>query len=94
MNERLSAFKIDATTGKRSGVFRDSLVENIAELAAVLPALNVARDPELDRMARAMLGTLTKHDGDSLRDSEGARQETLDATAELLGEMANFRAVA
>ena len=94
MNERLSAFKIDATTGKRSGVFRDSLVENIAELAAVLPALNVARDPELDRMARAMLDKLTKHDGDTLRDSEVARQETLDATAELLGEMANFRAVA
>jgi hypothetical protein len=54
--DKLSAFRPSAGKGdKAEGIFRDSLIGNVAELVALLPAFNVVGDPELtaitDRLA-------------------------------------------
>lgn len=78
--------------GKRAtGTFRDSLVENVRDLANMLPKLNLFEDPEIDKLA-GRLTDLGVWEPDQLRKSESARvtaqqnaEEILDRVKEMLG---------
>lgn len=52
---------------KRTRTFRDSLVKGMAQLADVLPGLNVTGDPKLDKLASDIAGKLTLADPATLR---------------------------
>jgi hypothetical protein len=82
MVERLKAYTPATETDRAQGVFRDSLVENVRELAATLPLLNVFGDPALDRLA-IQLADLAKVDASQLRESDNIRAATA-AKAEAL----------
>ncbi len=55
-------------------VFRDSLVENIADTCRIAPALNLGADPEIDKFI-AEMEELTKYAPDVLRDAKNIRSE-------------------
>lgn len=61
-------------------VFRDSLVENAQDLCKILPSLNIADDPEMERVRMALEGSLCATTPEALRTDMTAR---LSVTARL-----------
>lgn len=55
--------------------FRDTLISNIAELADILPKMNIAGDVELDAMADELKKELAAYDPEELRQDRGKRKE-------------------
>ncbi len=57
-----------ATLAKSDKIFRDSLITNVRELAAMIPALNIANDPKLDELTDEIQQELASIDPSELRD--------------------------
>jgi hypothetical protein len=58
----------DRRRGPRKGSFKDTLVSNVADLAEILPLLNVSKDPALDAIATRMKAGLAFHEAGELRE--------------------------
>ena len=89
MAERLRAYQVDANTGKTSGVFRDSLVDNLRELCGLIPRMNFANDPDLEAIRVMVERDLCGESADVLRASDKTRErvaENAEAIAARLGE--------
>jgi hypothetical protein len=71
-------------------VFRDSLVENARELCRILPSLNIADDPHLERMRDEVERNLCDYDPDDLRKNEGVRLAVADKMKEIMDRMGPF----
>jgi len=67
--------------GETRNFFRDSLVENVREIADLLPAFNLTNDPHLDALAKRIQRELTVEDAKTLRENEKTR-ETVQKSAE------------
>lgn len=70
--------------------FRDSIIENIRELVAILPQMNVADDPKLEAMRHQVDEELAKLNPAELREDPKARKKTKDAADKLLAAMAGY----
>jgi hypothetical protein len=70
-------------------IFRDSLVENIKELAAVLPAFNVTNDPLLADLAND-LAHIGSEKPEDLRDSPYTRSDVAQRANAMLQKMAGL----
>jgi hypothetical protein len=81
MSERLST---------PDGVFRNTLVGNVADMAGLLGQMNVTDDPELDKLRREIEDKLIKYDAQALREDGDARVETAKAATEILNKMAAY----
>lgn len=93
MAERLRQYKPAAGKGDKSeGVFRDSLVDNVRELTAILPALNFMNDPALSRIAERMAAELVQDDASTLRDNPVARASVADAAEAILRDVSDYLA--
>jgi hypothetical protein len=73
MAERLKAY--DGAEGQ-SGTFRDSLVYNVAQLADLLPSLNINEDKRLDDLAKQLKADLVQHSPEILRADAKVRKAT------------------
>jgi hypothetical protein len=71
-------------------VFRDSLVNNIKDLAALLPKLNIAEDPDLERLGDYVTRRLCAVPPDVLRRDPDVRKETADQASAVLRRMDYF----
>jgi hypothetical protein len=89
MAERLDAYKV--TDEGVEHPFRDSVVTNLVKLVDVLPKLNVTRDPELERMAEQVRGSLLV-EPKQLRDSELVRAEAAKKATAIAERMAIYMA--
>lgn len=65
----------------------DSMVDNARALITVLPALNVARDSELDRIGHEIEQRLLPYTISQLRSSASARQKVAEAANDILTRM-------
>lgn len=92
MVDRLRAYKPAKGQSKAEGIFRDSLVENVRELAGLLPTLNVTSDPHLAALAKRMQDELTLHTAEELRDNSRLRESVADAAAAILDDISDFLA--
>lgn len=90
MIERLGAYQPAEDGGKAKGVFRDTLVGNLAELADLLPRLNVTADPNLDALASKLRTQLCQFTPDELRADANKRGQTKQAAAQIIAAMADF----
>jgi len=72
-----------------TNVFRDSMVEGAADLAALIPKMNFTNDPELDRLA-GVLGTLAAHKPDVLRHNQTARTEAATAAKKVVRDIGSI----
>jgi hypothetical protein len=87
MANKLNAYKV--TSAGTEGIFRDTLVENVRELADLIPVLNVAGDPELDRIAQEMRD-LCVWSPEVLRENVQARQETAEKATAILATLGDL----
>jgi len=88
--ERLRAYKV--TEEGVEHPFRDSVVLNLVKLVDVLPKLNVTGDPELERLAAQVRGSLLV-DPQELRKSESVRSETAKNAAAIAQRMQAYMGV-
>ena len=88
MAERLRAYAV-AENGKTSGIFRDSLVENVRELVHLLPSLNIANDPVLSNVT-ADLSQLIAWEAETLRSDDLVRNEVATAAERILAQITEF----
>lgn len=71
-------------------VFRDSLVENVRDIAALLPKLNVTGDPELDAISTEIKAKLTAAAPAALREDGDLRAQVAKDADEIARKMAAF----
>lgn len=74
------------------GVFRDSLVTNIRELAELLPSLNVTGDPELKKIQKDLLDSLCAYEPKELREDAKARAKTAKKVKEIFSKVSAYMA--
>lgn len=92
MVERLHAYtQADKSGDRTTGFFRDSLVGNVRDLIAVLPALNITGDPQLTAMADK-LKPLAEWDAKVLREDEGKRLDVAAEAQAILDSVSGFLA--
>ncbi|HEX6824870.1 MAG TPA: hypothetical protein VF077_01030 [Nitrospiraceae bacterium] len=64
--------KLSVKIGDTGHIFRDSLIENIAQLVEIMPGLNITGDPALAQMCKEAK-KLTLYSPDELREDEDKR---------------------
>lgn len=70
--------------------FRVSTLENLEELVAVLPGLNLLDDPEIERLRLEVKAKLCGHDAAKLRTDPAVRSAVADDAKKIMDEMAGF----
>jgi hypothetical protein len=70
--------------------FKDTLIGNVAEIAGLVPKLNLGGDPELDKFA-AEMEALTKYQPDSLRDDEAVRKEAAEQARAMMDKLKAYK---
>lgn len=88
MAERLRAYKV--TEQGTEGVFRDTLVTNVRDLAAVLPALNITANAQLEDLIDRIQASLCRHDAEILRENTTVREQTATAAEDILAHVSSF----
>lgn len=73
MAEKLAAYSPERDGEKARGIFRDTLVTNVIEMANRLPDLNLADDPRMLQLAEKMESELCYYSADDLRNDDAAR---------------------
>jgi hypothetical protein len=91
MAQKLAEFKPSGGKGdKAEGVFRDSLVENVRDLAELLPAFNLTNDPRLDAIAARIKSELCSEDAADLRKNDGAREAVAKSAEEIVAAVSGL----
>lgn len=90
MADKLREFKPKSGDDRATGIFRDSLVENVRELVAILPGLNLTGDARLADAIAATEAKLTAYDADTLRSDDAKRDEVAKAAEQIADDLAAF----
>jgi hypothetical protein len=91
MAERLKAYKPGTEGDRAAGTFRDSLVDNVRELVALLPALNVTGDSGIAAIADR-LTALCRDDAQILRDNPSVRESVASEADSILAHVSAYLA--
>lgn len=90
MAERLRAFKPHPGMGRPEGIFKDSLVGNIKELAELLPSLNLTEDQRIEDLRQRLINELTAFDPKELREDIVIREQTARNAEDILAKVRGF----
>ena len=77
------------TKGEKN-IFRDSLVENIRELASFIPVLNVYNDANMNSIAKRLEAELCDYSAEDLRLDDMARNNVADKADQILADIADY----
>jgi hypothetical protein len=86
MADKLRTYKAEEGSKTR---LHDSVVNNLVKLCDVMPKMNLAKDPELDRLTAEIRASLLVNP-DTLRNSESVRTDTARAAAQIAERMAGY----
>jgi hypothetical protein len=92
MVQRLNDYKPATDGQKATGIFRDSLVENVRSLVDILPGLNITQDSKLAAVTNRMRDSLCRHDADVLRESDVIRDRVRTEADAILADVSAFMA--
>jgi hypothetical protein len=71
-------------------VFRDTTVNNVAELIDLIPGLNVLDNPEIEEIRQNIKAKLVGADAKSIRDDPALRQELAGDAKQIMDKMSGF----
>lgn len=92
MAGKLTESRVTAKGEDAAPIFRDSLVENVKEIADLLPAFNFTGDPIMNDMADRLQAELCAHSASDLRDSDALRADTAKAAQSILDDVMDYLA--
>jgi hypothetical protein len=75
-------------------VFRDTLVSGLVDLCAILPGLNLTRDPQLDVLRQRAEQMIAHVSAQELRDNPAVRRDVARQAADIQNMMAGFMGAA
>ena len=90
MVERLTVYRPGEEGQRATGTFKDSLVENVRELAIMLPKINLFEDPRIDQIASMIETNLGAHDASDLRENEGLRWAVKNDAEDILSRLEGY----
>lgn len=93
--DKLSAYRPmsdDDGVGEVRGIFRDSLIDNVAEMGRLVRALNFTEDPGIDGLAN-QVSRLARFTADTLRESQANRSSMITEGQALLNKLDSYRQV-
>lgn len=92
MAERLKAYSPADKKGgiKATGTFRDSLVDNVRELAELIPAFNMKGDAKITKLVTRMKKELCEFDADVLREDDLVRAKVSKSADDILATVGAF----
>jgi hypothetical protein len=90
MSEKLKEYKTGGD-GKRK-FFLNSLVDNVRELAELLPAFNLTEDPKLTEIIARIQRELCAEDAGELRTNDAARESVQKSADEIVAAVSQFLA--
>jgi hypothetical protein len=90
MAEKLKEYKSEKTGIKGRKFFLDSLVDNVRELADLLPAFNLTDDPKLAKITQRIAKELCAEDAKELRENDKARTAVLKSADDIVAEVGKF----
>lgn len=74
----------------KADVFKDATIENLAELAEILPGLNVTNDPEINRLAKDIKSSLLGHTPKDLRGDDKLRKSLGKEAKRIMTDIGGF----
>lgn len=74
----------------KDAVFRDSMIENLREVVALLPDLNVTDDPTLERIRQQVEQHLTQYDPKDLRGNADVREQAATQATTMFDEISGL----
>lgn len=90
MAERLAAYTPGTPGQRATGTFKDTLVENVRELAATLPLINLFEDPEIDAIAGIIQARLCQYEPSVLRERETARDMVRSSAEDIVSRLEGY----
>ena len=90
MAEKLKAYKITTGEKGKTTFFTASLVDNVRELAELLPAFNLTNDPSFDQVAARIKAELCVEDAVALRDNDEARKTVQKSAEDILKDVSKL----
>lgn len=91
LHDKLTNYKPPTASSKAEGIFRDSLVTNVRELATLIPSLDVTRDTTTTTLFRDLI-ELSDTQPDTLRVSDQARNDTIRQAKKILDTIDGYLA--
>ena len=88
--DKLAAYRKDEATNKSYGIFRDSLVSNVKDMARLIRTLNFTDAPELNDLAKHV-ERLGAYSAEALRDNEYVRAIMVTDGQSLLARLDGLR---
>lgn len=92
MFTRLQEYKPREGLHGAEGVFRASLVENIRDLAEIMPSLNLNDDPEITKVHKELVEHLCHYDVEDLREDAAARKRTAKKAKSIYDKVSKYLA--
>jgi hypothetical protein len=89
MADKLASYSV-TSEGKTTGIFRDSMVENVRDLVERLPALNLTNDRKLNELYIKMKDRLCAYDAESLRLDGTLRHQVAQEAKSILEQVSDF----
>jgi hypothetical protein len=88
MATKLKEYKTNEPGTKK--FFLNSLVDNVRDLADLLPAFNLTNDAKLDAITKRIKQELCAEDAQALRDNDAARESVAKSADEIVAEVSKF----
>ncbi len=82
--------RMKSYSGKRSGSFRDSLIDNVRDVSDMIDKYNFNDDEELMAIKKKIDNEICRYDPSALRESEYLRESVAKSAAELLPRIGSF----
>jgi len=92
MAEKLTAYKPGAEGIRAEGTFHDSLVQNVRDLADLLPSFNLTGDKKFTKIIDRITKQLCEVEAKELRENEAERLNVAKQAASILAEVEKFMA--
>lgn len=79
--------KIHERLCESENIFRDTLIDNLEDLCDLIPKMNIAGDPALNKLATDAKQVLCKWDAQTLRENPDTRKKVAEDADKILGNM-------
>ena len=87
----LAKYDKDPTTGKVSHGFHKTAVQDLRNLVAILPSLNLMDDSKLDDLAKRIDAELTRYEVPELKENDTVRENVLNSAENILNVVEGYR---
>lgn len=88
--DKLSQYRKDPESDKAYGIFRDSLISNVKDMARLIRTLNFTDDPGISGLA-SHVERLAQYSAEHLRDNHYTREEMVTQGQALLAKLDSFK---